>query len=348
MKKTYSGYLAVIVGLSIFVGLLSPLLSQRKKAARQGTQPTNTIVVPKALTAAPSALHQIASNVPVLKEIEGAKAYQNAKNVPVNFWGKVLDERDKPIAGVKIELSVESPQIRNLIYPDKVSAFYSVETDTNGLFSLINAKGDVLEIRSLEKEGYRTPPVFQRTFGYATSMNHVPKSNEPVIFKMLSQLSTTTNRLVELRMNGTVKCDGTPLVIDPMNKRQSEGADAQGDIRIRFIRNPVKLDFGVNSKYDWELTVEILNGGLILAKDNDVFLNEAPETGYQPDVSFVMRKSSSDWIGEKKIVFYYRTQGSKYYGQATLEINMGYLEERTGFQMNGTMNAAGGRILQDH
>jgi hypothetical protein len=67
--------------------------------------------------------------------------------IPIRFYGKVVDENKNPINGAVVHFDW------NTIGTPGNSAQSSTMSDADGLFSLINEHGKVLEVR-VEKEGY--------------------------------------------------------------------------------------------------------------------------------------------------------------------------------------------------
>ncbi|HMM19070.1 MAG TPA: hypothetical protein PKC47_16385, partial [Petrimonas sp.] len=98
------------------------------------------------------------------------------RQVPVVFYGKVVDLDGQPVKDVDVSLDIDTI--------DGVKIF-NLKTDNNGLFS-INSKGVMLSIRNISKDTYeysikRNP---ERSFEYSTfgGHYHVPDPAKPVVF----------------------------------------------------------------------------------------------------------------------------------------------------------------------
>jgi hypothetical protein len=77
------------------------------------------------------------------------QAVQQAYNSPIDFWGKVVDQDGKSIAGVTVTFTVFT--LGSAWSDDKPKVV--VVSDAKGLFSLTGKKGIALVI-STSKEGY--------------------------------------------------------------------------------------------------------------------------------------------------------------------------------------------------
>lgn len=79
-------------------------------------------------------------------------------NVPITFYGKVVDQSNQPVAGVKVEVGIlvgylKSPQE----YDQKLDAA-SLVTDAAGHFVLEDVKGSSIQFNSITKDGYKLSP----------------------------------------------------------------------------------------------------------------------------------------------------------------------------------------------
>jgi hypothetical protein len=289
----------------------------------------------------------IKSKIPFLTESEKAKAIAEAENVPINFWGKIVDQHNNPVPQVKVGITVIGPEIRNFVHYRARLSDLALESDTNGIFGVVNAKGKFLTVNSLEKVGYEPPPVFRRGFEYGIGQQPPgTNANQPVVFKLLNTSGLSTDDpIVYFGFKTTIACNGTPLGIDALNNNPQEGADAKGDFLITFHRDPVRLD-AFSTNYSWRMNVDSPAGGLIPSEQEYTYLWKAPEDGYIPSYEWSVARRDTDWKAEKKVCFYFLTQDGKHYGRAAIDIYTHYTGEKTGIVIAGCVNSAGGRGLQ--
>src|SRR5439155_5784866 len=61
---------------------------------------------------------------------------------------------------------------------------FTAMSDATGRFEIDGGRGDVLTIKSIEKEGYEPEPLALRSYGYNISTNVIVSSNAPLVFRM--------------------------------------------------------------------------------------------------------------------------------------------------------------------
>jgi hypothetical protein len=221
---------------------------------------------------------------------------------------------------------------------------HSLRTDKDGAFALNAATGDVMGIRSITKFGYE-PGQFKAAYNYTGPSSHQPDPKNPVIFKMLDMQLATSEPLMIIHVAGMVRCDGTPHVINLLTSGHGDEPNTSGHVRVSFKRVPITINAGATD-YDWELRIEMLNGGMKVCEEDERLMWAAPSDGYESTYITEMKRGDPDWKRELKIPFYFVTEDGKYFGRATLMINSGYRQERTALRIDGALNPAGSRLLK--
>src|SRR5688572_18322503 len=85
--------------------------------------------------------------VPRALDIQRAAEF---KNVPINCWGKVVDENDQPLSNVSVEMALRRVQgVR--FHSSSVFETARRTSDASGLFAITGARGDMLSVKSLRK-----------------------------------------------------------------------------------------------------------------------------------------------------------------------------------------------------
>lgn len=123
----------------------------------------------------------------VINKLQIIIAQENAKKetVPIDFFGKVVDQFGEPIAGATVELSV-----RRWTVPPSPDRKHIIETDKTGLFQLKGEKGQFLYPKDISKDGYEYKRLEHPTaFQYSGSMLigeqlFVADPENPVIFHL--------------------------------------------------------------------------------------------------------------------------------------------------------------------
>jgi hypothetical protein len=103
-------------------------------------------------------------------------------NGPIQFYGKVLDEKDAPVAKAIVAISC-------YIFPEK-QVTTNVITDASGGFAVLNMTGQALTAH-VSKEGFEeVPGTSEHHFVfYGIAQPFRPDSNRPVAFRMRAKSS---------------------------------------------------------------------------------------------------------------------------------------------------------------
>lgn len=179
----------------------------------------------------------------------------------IEFYGKVVDEKDQPIAGAKIELSWTDLSPAG-------STQKVIISDANGLFSIAGIKGKGLSAMPA-KEGYEISRT-QNHFGFeyasfADEQYYEPDRSNPVLFHLHKKGNAEPLKFREKEFKISV---GRPLTIP-----------IEGATQLQFT-----LLSNVHPKRGkWEAEVMVQNGGIIPATEE--FIVEAPTDGYEPKMT---------------------------------------------------------------
>jgi len=104
--------------------------------------------------------------------------------MPINFYGKVIDQTGQPVQGAKIRF-----QWTDMSSAGTTEKF--VETDAQGIFSLQNEKGKNLGVY-VSKDGYNAIGHGRGNFEYAAFFepNYIePDSSSPVVFHLVKKMT---------------------------------------------------------------------------------------------------------------------------------------------------------------
>ncbi len=261
-------------------------------------------------------------------------------NKPIKFYGRVVDQNDAPIPGVKITLQIRAMKEAGLgviadLFEDTV-----VLSDASGRFSLVDSKGSVLTVKALEKTGYEpSKKSTNRSFRYWDNENvrYKPDAAEPEIFRMWKK-GTQEPLLRGNKFYGIVP-DGRMYTIDLLRHLKIEG-DAIGDFRVA-IHRPSEVQVG--SKYGWKCIMVAIDGGLIESDAEQMYL--APETGYQQQYHIEMAVSHPDWEEKAKRQLYLRSRGGEVYARLEVEVYANY-QDKAVFSVEYYANPSGSRNLE--
>jgi hypothetical protein len=266
-------------------------------AALESAAPTITPVRPSPTLARrpiPSLPPETAAKVSEADQKNIGKILQ-AFNAPIDFYGKVVDEKGHPVAGAKVHYSAA-----NHYFGD--SSKYEGVSDGNGFFFITGINGAGVFV-SVAKDGYYETKESGAGFGYGVPSGKQPPSKEnPAIFVLRKKGETVP--LVVWGKSQTIAKNGTPVSFVLSSGR----VDPNGDLRIECWTNDESKN--AQGRYDWKCRISVRDGGLIERKDSFAF--EAPGNGYQPFDVIEMPQSAERWRSQESREYFVMLSGNQY------------------------------------
>jgi len=257
-------------------------------------------------------------------------------NVPIFFYGKVIDQNNQPVAGVKIEaLILQGYEKSPAEYKQKVQTNL-LSTDASGNFVLENVKGSSIQLNFITKDGFKLLPKHEkRSYLYWPPDFH-PDVNNPVFFKMWKKQGAEP--LENSAWHGRVACDGTTNRFDLLSGKKNPG----GNLEIVCKRVPLQLPPRNNDHFDYELDLTIAGGGIQSSEDDFSFI--APESGYAPCLKIGEKAKDKNWSGKAKQEFYIKTSNGNY-GRLNVDW-YNWQTSPTHLEWNCSINPSGSRNLE--
>ncbi len=229
-------------------------------------------------------------------------------NRPITFWGKVIDQDEKPVSGVQVRYSytTEHGNLLGVPWGKQRSHGGQELTDEQGLFQIRGIKGHLLEIDELRKPSYQSTKRAAAIYDYSGSNPKrvfVADRQKPVIFGMV-QLERTQDILITAESGKGLRVpgDGTPARWD----LRTGNKDPDGELILIFKRDPPTLTRAGELK-SWQLEIGVREGGVALAEANEVIM-QAPHNGYLPAIAYPQKRSD----GSPDAAFYFKTADGKY------------------------------------
>jgi preprotein translocase subunit YajC len=168
--KTKRNYLLVFLILIALAGFLywflqsnvfrqqksTPEIRQPTSQINNASQTTNAGGIQSTATNSQSSPSQANTASASFEERKQA-AIQDVlgKNKTVAFFGRVIDQNDQPISDVRVMIQVRHWHYNPPADLDSDFPKHDLKTDADGKFELTGVTGDVLELESIEKDGYR-------------------------------------------------------------------------------------------------------------------------------------------------------------------------------------------------
>lgn len=224
----------------------------------------------------------------------------------IEFYGKVIDQDGKPMAGVEVLGGTGS----TTGFMQEETRRYFATTDANGLFSFRGFSGDALIVVP-KKEGYNFSSDRNR-FAYAPmgsgSKRFVPERGKPVVFQMWKSLGAEP--LIDYHAHSVdIPIDGTPVLIDLKKGAKAQG---EGDLLISIIWGP-RSD-PKSYAFDWSVKLEVAEGGIMESKGDVMFI--APLEGYQKSLEYHF--TAQDRRGNFESNFYIMSRNESIFSRAQI------------------------------
>lgn len=232
-------------------------------------------------------------------------AIRKMLNTPIDFHGKVVDEKGNPIEGADITYTVTDK-----LWEDGKK--HNGKSDAQGLFSF-SSKGALLTVSASKKGYYRIYEKSSGTINFSTPKNAapvyrpIPTRENPCI--LVLQKIGEIDSIIEIENSVSIPRDGTPVEISLRKPNRKGVPRGQGDIEVRCWT----FDQNKNEKkrYDWRFQLSVPGGGLVTR--NDIFNFVAPEIGYVSSYEFSMSKDAERWRPDtEKLDFFIKLKDGNY------------------------------------
>jgi hypothetical protein len=220
-------------------------------------------------------------------------------NVPIDFYGKIIDQNGDPVVGAEIEYGIAGYSVTKVI---DVTTGFAISS-SEGIFEINNENGEKLFIREIKKKNYtyyvtQNPKSSFDYWAYGSSSRFVPNENEPIVFYVRKQeelaFTLKSDRLMSKDLDfgkvfyGSLK-DGRVWPND--HPRFNFQRDFEMVVQRREGQDPL-------------LTITMLgeNAGVILSTET---VYEAPANGYNSSLEIICED-------DEKYVFFMRNKEGLY------------------------------------
>lgn len=316
MKKYYYTILALLL-LALFWGLISWPKARDRKIS-------NGISIEKP-NAAPSQLGSGSENGTAPKDVQSAvlsdlpmpresysyykvikvatedqvRALFEVYNSPIDFWGKVVDEKGNPISGAKVSFGICN-------HPERDSQKIYVLSDVQGLFSLTEKRGASLFV-GVTKSGYYELDQSAATIEYAMRGRpgiELPTKDNPTIFVLKKKGAGAA--LVKYAGDSTRLKGVSSIEFDLTTGRVA--ATGKGDL-IVTIESDLEQKNG-QGRYPWRASVSVKGGGMALQQDRLDF--QAPAAGYQSAKQISYGTEGDRWSNSETCRYFVKLANNTY------------------------------------
>jgi hypothetical protein len=220
-------------------------------------------------------------------------------NSPIDFWGKVVDEKGNPVEGATATFIIN-------ISPDTAhESTVTVPSDAAGLFSLTGKRGRGIAV-SVAKDGYAsTSGSFNLNYSLKGKVEQpFPTQKNPSLFEL--QKKGAVLDLIYNQMVVPLTKAGAPLDIDLATGKLV--AESLSDVKIENWVTGRRGDAA--QPLSWKCRVTAIAGGLQLRSDPLAF--EAPSSGYTPQDEFTLPAADAPPGGDMVKQYFLAISGNRH------------------------------------
>jgi hypothetical protein len=230
--------------------------------------------------------------------------------VPIEFFGKILDDKNQPVANAEIKYSWSGTAEK---YGGDGVEHRTLKSDSRGEFVINGIEGKGMTVY-VSKEGYYKRRSWNDgRFEYAGFWEPTfiePDRNNPVIFRLVKRPSAEPTYRIGSRI--FLEPPGLETQLDLLSPNVQSTTPA--DLSVRFIRPP---GASYEKPFAWSVTIEGRNGAEIV-ETTDEFMLQAPTDGYKSKLVREYKESRGN--SRQKVRFYVRSKGRKLYAAVDFEM----------------------------
>ncbi len=275
----------------------------------------------------------------------------------VNFYGRVIDQNNQPVAGAIIEYQLGGSALGGY------KGDGQMQTDSNGEFSIVGKEGSSLLLRAIKHPDiefvfpipknattYNSPDAGQlNVYGFQPRVgaNEVlwtdTSVENPYVFKAWRVAMEDGQFAQNLKVGEYAKkieYDKTyTLDFFQSPLEQTKEGEQSGQLRVIFHREADAED--VTQR--WEARLIPVDGGIQVTKDS--YMNMAPESGYLPEIQIVREKIDNKKIdGLSNQQYYFKSNNGQIYGSLFVAFDAKAYGKMM-LDINFKLNPDGERIL---
>jgi len=230
-----------------------------------------------------------------------------AQKDPVGFYAKIIDQYGHSVKGVRIRVGLGG-----------VYGATSIQTtsDAQGRFSVNGVEATSMGAEEMVKPGYEfyLRGVYFRSYVRKGERNRVWSDYTPDNpFVYHAWKIGEPGSVIHEEYKRAPLSSGMTYTVHFDRKEILEKGKKKGDLWITLNR-PTNIT--PRDKVDWSIKVEAVGGGLI--ETDDLFMYDAPETGYQP----IWEKHYVQVVAAREVErkFYIKTRNGKLFGNMRVGI----------------------------
>lgn len=252
---------------------------------------------------------------------------------PINFWGKVVDESNQPVENASIKFTWNDLSKNG-------TSRSSTNSDSQGLFALLNRKGKRLYVDVSKRGYYNFPGSAGEDLEYASPWEgnrFHPDPNNPLVFRL--KKAGTLEPLLAHVVSLSLPNSGEAIEFDFIDERLKE----PGSIQFRCTVEPQDPE---TRRFAWHFVCSVPSGGL-LPRTNTLDFT-APTEGYLSAFEDSETQNSPQWRAAVKGGFFVKFGSPARYGRIEFEFVPKRLEfyKSSDLQLKYWVNPSGSQNLE--
>jgi len=249
---------------------------------------------------------------PRWKEYEERRKLDPASEwrTPIEFFGKVVDEENRPVAGAEIKISWNGTAEK---YGGDGVGRKIMSSDANGFFHIHGIEGKRMTVHVSKSGYYKRRSWNDGSFEYAGfwEPNFIePDRSKPVIFHLVKRPVAEPTYRIGSRI--FLEPPALETYLDLLSPTAQSAASA--DLHVRITRPP---GASYEKPFDWSVTIEGRNGAVIV-ETTDEFMLQAPLDGYQPKLVRDYKNPTGN--ARQNVRFYVHSKARKFYAAVDFEM----------------------------
>ncbi len=230
---------------------------------------------------------------------------------PIEFFGKVIDENNKPVANAAVEAQwVGLEETRDGVGKKKLSS------DINGKITITGLKGKCMSVRVSKKGYFTSHKIPNNDFEYAGfwEPNFIePDRENPVIFHLIKRVPRESVKVIGYRV---FELPSTIMYIDLLS--QNGFSPSQGDFTIKVSRESLPGNANI---FNGSIDVRSIGSAEFSESDEELMMS-APDNGYVKSITKTFRNNNGST--DEILRFYIRNSERKFYAKVELKFVLLY------------------------
>lgn len=312
-------------------------LSAVAATSSQANRSVQTNVPPAQFASASAPTTTSQHSPPLLDRVAVLKEFLQANDADIVFYGRLEDQFSNAVGNAVVNFSIRYENLNGRgVQRGQITA------DENGSFKISGYRGQDISVVP-EKAGY--VPLEMKGSGnyspalYPEGQRAHPDPNNPVVITMWKLQGG--EHLIHFQTESRVPLDGAVTTFDLQTGRQVKSS---GDVIVSVKSSPTP---NIREEYDWQVTIQAIDGGFISSSDDFEKMFQAPDSGYEAKLDINFQKGTRQWTSRFNGIYYFTSRNGSCYGKVGIEVLSDVVKNGTvPMILNSYVNPAGSRNLE--